>query len=283
MELTIFTPAYNRAGTLPRLYESLLRQTCLDFEWLIVDDGSRDGTAELVRSFTGEGKFPVRYIYKENGGKHTAHNLALEKAAGMWLLCVDSDDTLTETAVADLLEAAKALPENTGIASYKTDLEGRLLGGTFPQGARFARIRELSGEYAYAFPTAFARRFPFPVFPGERFVTESVVYDRMDEAGQMFLLDKITMPCEYQPEGYSRSIDRLIKSSPRGFCLYFMQRIDLAPDGIRRLSTAGKYWCFRLMGGKGTPVYSGPHWLTAALAWPLGLCFRAYYKLFRGI
>ena len=97
--LTVFTPAYNRAVTLPRLYESLLRQTCFDFEWLIIDDGSSDDTSRLIHSFTGEGKFPVRYVYKENGGKHTAHNLALEEAEGEWFLCVDSDDTLAPDAV----------------------------------------------------------------------------------------------------------------------------------------------------------------------------------------
>lgn len=279
--LTLFTPAYNRAKTLPRLYESLLRQTCFDFEWLIIDDGSNDDTAELVRSFTGEGKFPVRYICKENGGKHTAHNLALEEARGEWFLCVDSDDTLTSTAVEDILNAAKGLPGNAGIASYKTDMGGTMLGKPFPGGLRYAKMHELNGEFAYAFPTAFARRFPFPVFSGERFMSESVVYDRMDREGRMYLLDKVTMPCEYQPEGYSRSINALMKRNPRGFCLYFMQRVDLT-KGTGRLVTAGKYWCFRLMGWGGTPAYSGRHKLTVILSWPLGLCFRVYYKLLRG-
>ena len=281
MTLTLFTPAYDRAATLPRLYESLKKQTCFDFEWLIIDDGSTDGTAGLAGGFTGEEKFPVRYIYKENGGKHTAYNRALEEAAGDWFLCLDSDDTLAPTAVADILTAAEGLPERTGIASYKTDLEGKLLGRPFPAGLDFAKMRELRGEYAYAFPTGWAKQFPFPVFPGERFISECVVYDRMDAQGRMRLLPKVTMPCEYQRDGYSSGINGLMARSPRGFCLYFLQRIDLTA-GRARLVTAGKYQCFRLMGGKGAPVYPGPHKLTAALAWPLGLCFRLYYKLLRG-
>lgn len=282
MRMTLFTPAYNRARTLPRLYESLLGQNCFDFEWLIVDDGSSDNTGELVRSFTGEGKFPVRYIYKENGGKHTAHNRALEEARGEWFLCVDSDDTLTPTAVEDILRAAKDLPENTGIASYKTDLEGKLLGGPFPAGLKFARMFELEGEFAYAFPISWAKKFPFPVFDGERFLGECVIYDRMDREGQMYLLDQVTMPCEYQPDGYTSNIAGLMKRNPQGYRLYYQQRIDLVSGWKHRLDMAGRYWCFRLMSRGGAPSYSGGHRMTVMLSWPLGLCFRLYYKLFRG-
>ena len=75
--LTVFTPAFNRAHTLVRTYESLCRQTCQDFCWLVVDDGSTDNTRQLVEGWIEEGRIPVRYIYKENGGLHTAYNLSL--------------------------------------------------------------------------------------------------------------------------------------------------------------------------------------------------------------
>lgn len=284
MFLTVFTPVYNRADTLGRLYDSLLKQSCLDFEWLIVDDGSTDETGEVVKGFTGEGKFPVRYIYKENGGKHTAHNLALEEARGTWFWCVDSDDTVTPQAVQWLLSAA--LPNENGILSYKTDLAGRRLGTEFPAGEDALSLVQLAqqgckGEYAMAFRTAYARQFPFPVFPGERFVTENVVYDRMETP--FVLLRQVTNPCEYQPEGYSAGTDRLMRNNPNGFCLYFMQRVDLAQGLKNRLVTAGKYWCFRLISGNKTLRYRGKHPACTALALPLGLVFRGYYKLFREI
>ena len=77
--LTVFTPAYNRAHTLPRTYESLCQQDCKDFIWLIVDDGSTDETADLVKGWQKEKNgFEIQYIYKENGGMHTAHNTAYE-------------------------------------------------------------------------------------------------------------------------------------------------------------------------------------------------------------
>ena len=89
--LTVFTPAYNRAHTLGRTYESLKNQSCKDFIWLIVDDGSSDNTAELVRSWQNEDcGFDIQYIYKKNGGMHTAHNVAYENIKTELNVCIDS-------------------------------------------------------------------------------------------------------------------------------------------------------------------------------------------------
>lgn len=284
--LTVFTPVYNRENTLPRLYESLLGQSCYDFEWLIIDDGSTDGSAGVAKGFTGEGKFPVRYIYKENGGKHTAHNLALEEARGAWFWCVDSDDILAFDAVEQVLRRAADTKE-VAIASYKSDFDRVLLGGPFPEGVATATMEQMEnvyrcgGEFALTFRLDYAKRFPFPVFAGERFVTESVVYDRM---GAVYaLLPVLTNICEYQPQGYSKNIARLMKNNPNGYCLYYLQRIDLASGWKQRLTAAGKYWCFRYISGNKTLVYKGKHGLTVALGAAVGLIFRVYYKLFRGI
>ena len=103
-KLTVFTPAYNRAHTLPRTYESLCRQSCKDFVWLIVDDGSSDGTRALVEEWqTRDNGFPIRYIYKENGGMHTAHNVAYDNITTELNTCIDSDDALAEGAVEVIL------------------------------------------------------------------------------------------------------------------------------------------------------------------------------------
>lgn len=287
--LTIFTPAYNRGATLPRLYESLLEQTSLDFEWLIVDDGSTDDTGEVVKAFTGEGKFPVRYIRKKNGGKHTAHNLALEEARGELLWCVDSDDLAAPEAVAQILSAAREQDRNVCICSYKTDMEGNLLGGPFPPGITTSGLQELTegygctGEFALAFFTEFAKKYPFPVFEGERFVTESVVYDRMNPEITMLLLPEVTNICEYQAEGYSNNLNRVMKNNPAGYSLYFMQRIDLSGSLKGRILYAGKYWCFRWVASGKAPVYTGKHRLLTGLCAPVGVVFRLYYKLCRGI
>ena len=93
--LTIFTPTYNRAYILNKLYESLCVQTCQDFEWLIVDDGSTDNTKELVDTWMGEGRIAIRYVYQQNGGKQRAFNKAVALTNSELFVCIDSDDQLT--------------------------------------------------------------------------------------------------------------------------------------------------------------------------------------------
>ena len=118
MKFTVFTPAYNRANGLRILYESLRKQDNWDFEWLIIDDGSTDDTASVVDAFKSD-LFPIRYVYKENGGKHTAYNLALNHAEGEFLFCVDSDDFVPENIFGKLVDFTKQIPEGRGIAAYK--------------------------------------------------------------------------------------------------------------------------------------------------------------------
>ena len=97
--LTVFTPTYNRASTLTRTYDSLCRQTCKDFEWLVIDDGSTDNTRELIQGFIDEAIIPIRYIYKENGGLHTGYNTAYANIETELNVCIDSDDYMPENAV----------------------------------------------------------------------------------------------------------------------------------------------------------------------------------------
>ena len=125
MLLTVFTPTYNRAYTLPKLYESLKRQTSRDFEWLIVDDGSSDGTRKLVEGWIDAEEIDIRYIYQENGGKPSAHNRGAREALGELFICVDSDDYLTDNAVEVIKSAWTDADEGkVGIIAYKALASG---------------------------------------------------------------------------------------------------------------------------------------------------------------
>lgn len=289
MMLTIFTPTYNRASFLTRLYDSILKQSSIDLEWLIVDDGSTDDTASVVQSFLDEGKLCVRYIQKENGGKHSAYNCGLENARGDWFLCVDADDYLHEDAVSHIADAVESLGDGTGIVAYKQSVERTLLSSGFPQNVDRCRISDLTlrhgcrGEFSLVFPTAVAKQYRFPIFPGEKFVGESVIYDRFDREHVVFLLPEVITVCEYQPDGYSSNFGKLMKQNPNGFCLYFLQRIDLQTGFLPRLIHAGKYWCFRWISGNAALVYKGKHRALVCLAVLPGIAFRIYYKLFRNI
>lgn len=286
--LTVFTPAYNRGGYLKRLYESLLCQSNQDFEWLIVDDGSTDDTASVVAALAAEGKLNIRYHKKENGGKHTAYNQALELAAGDWFVCVDSDDMLAPDAVQALAAATATLPGNTGVAAYKTDMAGKRLSDAFPPEVATCKISELSlkrgckGEFTFVFPTKIAKKYPFPVFSGEKFVLESVIYDRIEQECVFHLLPQVITVCEYLEDGYSQNYSNLLKKNPSGVCVYFMQRVDVAYSASYRLSSAGKYWAFRWLSRNRTLKYRGPHRLACAAGWLLGLAFFVYYKVVRG-
>jgi glycosyltransferase involved in cell wall biosynthesis len=98
-KFTVFTPTYNRAGTLYRVYNSLLNQSYKNFVWLIIDDGSTDNTRDIVQGWLDESKLKIDYHYKKNGGKHTAMRMAYDLAATKYFLAIDSDDELTPDAL----------------------------------------------------------------------------------------------------------------------------------------------------------------------------------------
>ena len=146
--LTIFTPAYNRAHTLPRTYEILQKQECKDFIWLIVDDGSTDGTADLVKSWQKEENgFEIQYIYKENGGMHTAHNTAYENICTELNVCIDSDDKMAPGAIGKIKQTWEKVREKgyAGLIALDADFSGNVIGKGFPDGMRDTT---LGGYYA---------------------------------------------------------------------------------------------------------------------------------------
>ena len=125
MLLSIFTPTYNRRNKLEQLYRSLKNQIDDECEWIIVDDGSTDATEKVILQFCNESVCNIRYIKKENGGKHTAHNLAVDFAKGDYFMCLDSDDFLQDQAIAKLLKFINTCENNEGIIAYKCDQSGK--------------------------------------------------------------------------------------------------------------------------------------------------------------
>lgn len=288
MKLTIFTPTYNRCELLPRVFQSLLNQGSFDFEWLIIDDGSTDGTQKIVEQFYNNGKFSVKYYWKENGGKHTAHNMAVKLAQGEYFMCLDSDDWLPVNAIQMLFSAFDRIEDDLGVIAYKSDEKGQLLSDEFPEDLLKSNTIDLTlryhcrGEFTLIFPTKVLVSNPFPVFDGEKFVTECVLYDKLSKICMMRLFPETICICEYQDMGYSNNSDAIMKNNPAGFCLYFMQRIDLQITTIKRMIVAGKYHCFCSFSKSKRSYYSGHHKIFVSLTKPLGLLFMIYYKILRG-
>ena len=134
-QITVFTPTYNRAYCLHKCYESMKRQTYKKFDWLIVDDGSTDNTKELVQSWIDQNpEFTIRYVYKENGGMHTAYNTAYNLIDTELSMNVDSDDYLTDTAIEDVLTFWNKNKRDDVGGIYALDCykDGSIVGLPFP-------------------------------------------------------------------------------------------------------------------------------------------------------
>jgi glycosyltransferase involved in cell wall biosynthesis len=233
--ITVFTPTYNRAYTLPNLYSSLINQTVFDFEWLIVDDGSTDNTESIVSQWLkAESPFPIRYYKKENGGKHRAINFALSKSVGELFFIVDSDDCLTDVAIEMLINVCNTLPQKSektyaGIAGCKGYHNGQLIGTTFNGYMLDCLATEwakhgVDGDKAEAFFTEVLREYPFPEFEDEKFVTEAAVWDRMAMDGYLLrYFNEVIYLCEYLEDGLTNQGLDLYYRNPQGYGYYLRQ------------------------------------------------------------
>ena len=184
---TVFTATYDRAGTLPRVFDGLRRQTFRDFEWLIVDDGSTDETPAVVRAFQAEAAFPIRYLRQPHSGKHVAFNTGVREARGDLFLSLDSDDTCLPHALErfklhwDAIPAARR-EEFSAVTALWIDAQGRVVGDRFPRDVLDSdsielelRLRVRGDKWGFH-RTSVLREHPFPEPPGVRFVPESVVW-----------------------------------------------------------------------------------------------------------
>lgn len=110
--ITVFTPAYNRAHSIHRVYDSLKAQTYHEFEWIIVDDGSSDNTEEVIKTYMAHDNFfEIRYFYQQNQGKHIATNRAVQEARGEMFITIDSDDGCKPQALEHLMAIWQTIPE----------------------------------------------------------------------------------------------------------------------------------------------------------------------------
>lgn len=210
--ITVFTPTYNRAHTIERTFESLQNQSDDDFEWVVVDDGSLDNTFELLTRMEKVAKFPITMRRQKNAGKHVAINLGVQLAQGELFLIVDSDDWLKPDAIATIKHLAEGLPKNgkyAGVAGVKITPEGNLVGTSFSSKyvdcTAFERAKySINGDKAETYFTKVLREFPFPVFEGETFLTESVVWYRIAHAGyKIRWTNEQFYICDYQSNGLS--------------------------------------------------------------------------------
>lgn len=232
--ITILTTTYNRAYTLGRLYKSLVDQTNNDFEWIVIDDGSKDNTKQILESFIKEKKLSIVYRHQPNAGKPSAVNYGLSISRGEYVLIVDSDDLLISTAIIDikhaLIVAERLGKKFSGLGFRKAYLNGDIIGNKMADievgetiylnatsgGALF------QGDLAYCFRKNIMLENKFPVFPPEKFVPELYIWNKItDVSNVVFFPDKVIYLCEYLGDGLTHNFKSQLKSNPKGFGLYY--------------------------------------------------------------
>ena len=258
MNITVFTPTYNRANLLPKLYDSLKKQNFKLFEWLIVDDGSSDNTEEVINNFIKENLINIKYIKKKNGGKHTALNVGIDNAKGELFWIVDSDDYIVEDSLKYLWNKWSEIEnknEFAGLSGLRGYSNGSIIGTRGDN--EYVDTDALSYRYKYGilgdkaevYRTNILRKFKFPEFKGEKYVTEAVVWNRIANKNlKLRFLNEVTYICEYLEGGLTNTSDKNIMESWRGTTLYYKELLSYRQvplkDKILNGARAYLHYCY---------------------------------------
>ena len=230
--LTIFTPTYNRAHLLPRLYASLVEQSCQEFTWLVVDDGSTDATEENLKAFKAKGEISMHYIKQVNQGKHIAINNGVELSQSELFFIVDSDDYLLPEAVTVVLQTHEAhghLPKYAGLAGRRIYADGSFVEKPFDFESKFEynlKLRydyKIFGDLAEVYLTSILKEYPFPSIENERFIPEGIVWNRIAKNYKLYFLNQGIYVCEYIEGGLSSKILKIRAESPQLSMLYYSE------------------------------------------------------------
>ena len=287
-KLTVFTPAYNRAHTLPRAFEALKKQSDKRFVWLIVDDGSTDNTREVVEDFQKEDcGFKIEYVYKENGGMHTAHNLAYKLIKTELNTCIDSDDTIGDEAVGKILDfwEKNGSDEFAGIVGFDTDFDGNVIGSRFPENLKKTTLGAYyknggSGDKKLVYRTDVVKKYPpYPEYEGEKLVPLGSLYTLIDQDYELLVLDEALCRVEYQPDGSGASIFRQYRQSPRGFMYARIIRMKYAGSFKGKATGAIHYISSCIFAREKHFLKKSPKKLLTVLMIPFGVLLNIYIRI----
>lgn len=257
-KLSIFTATYNRAYILPKLYESLCRQSCFDFEWILIDDGSSDNTVSMIQQWKKKEKpFKIKFIQTKHGGKIRALNKAVSIAQGDFFLIVDSDDYLKEFAVEWIFSVIPLINDNPSFAGFsgircksnddyirKPDFNG----AAYIDCLNTERLKyKLDADMAEVYKTSILRKYPFPECDGETYIPENVVWDQIALDGYCLRwYDKKIYVCEYLEDGITKGWDTLRTKNPLGFAMSANTYLKYAQGIYFKLQLIGEilYCCY---------------------------------------
>lgn len=305
--LTVFTPAYNRAHTIGRTYKSLCRQTCKDFEWLIIDDGSSDNTSQLVHSWIKEvninkktlnqpnlhefegwckAGFKIRYIWQENQGMHGAHNTAYRNITTELNTCIDSDDWMPDDAVERIVSFwnGHVSEQYAGFIGLDATPDGKIIGSKFPENMTETTLSGYyaqggSGDKKLVFRTDIITQYPeYPLFEGERYVGLAYKYMLIDQDHKLLTLNVPLVTVEYQPDGSSFSMYKQYWNNPQGFAFFRKTEMQYAPNLKRQFIVCAHYVSSSIICKNWHFLKESPRKLMTILSIPAGISLYLFIR-----
>ncbi|WP_106496630.1 glycosyltransferase family 2 protein [Lentibacillus sp. Marseille-P4043] len=286
-QITVFTPTYNRAYCLHHCYESLKRQTCNDFIWLIIDDGSTDHTKELVDTWIMENHIEISYQWQQNQGMHGAHNTAYEQIQTELNVCIDSDDYMPDDAIEKILTCWNKYGSNkvSGIIGLDADHHKQIIGTKLPEDRKQSTLfdlyykRHVTGDKKLVYRSDLTKEYPYPIFAREKYVGLAYKYYMLDQDYEMILMNEILCCVEYLPDGSSRNMLKQYRKNPKGFSFYRKELMKLPFASISfKFRQAIHYVSSSLLSNNGSFLKETPSKMLTILALPIGYMLFRYIK-----
>ncbi|NMH88339.1 glycosyltransferase family 2 protein [Flavivirga algicola] len=284
-KITVFTPTFNRAYCLPQCYNSLIKQTNQDFLWLIIDDGSTDGTKELVENWINEEKISIQYHYQENQGMHGAHNSAYSLISTDLNVCIDSDDFMPDNAIERILTLWEkhGSERYAGIIGLDIDRQGNIIGTPFPENLKECKYYQLKSKYnvvgdkKFVYRTEVIKKYPdYPIFEGERFVPLGYKYMLIDQDYWLLCFNEVFCDVEYMEDGSSLNIFNQYKKHPRGFAHERKQRMKYSYTLKEKFKNAIHYVSSSIMVNNWKFISDSPKKVLTIIAIPFGIVLYFY-------
>ena len=281
--VTVFTPTYNRAAYLLKVFESLLQQTFKDFEWVIVDDGSIDDTSVIIDNLqlTNDKFFPIRYFYQENGGKHRAINRGVKEAKGELFLILDSDDMLPPNSLERIdfyYQQIKGDESFGGVSGYMAHHDGTVIGkgcdiDVLDTNSIDLRYKyHVEGDMLEVFRTSVLKEIPFPEISNEKFVPEALVWNRIARKYKLRVFHEVVYFRDYLEGGLTDKIVKIRMNSPIASMMTYAEMTEFNIPFFAKVKAAINYWRFRFCSdAKEKPQIEWWWFWTAPLGWMMHL------------
>ena len=281
--ITVFTPTYNRAYILTRLYDSLCAQTNPDFEWLVIDDGSSDTTTELVNTFIAENKIKITYHYQANKGMVGAHNTAHHLMTTPLCVCIDSDDYMPNDAIDKILTfwEQHGAPEYAGIVGLDAFTDGTIV-APLPaiKACKFSELYvnyKLAGDVKFVHNRAvFNQYLPYTFFEGEKYSVTSYLYLYIEQKHQLLICNEVFCIVEYLPDGLTMNLFNQYKQSPKSYAHYRLAKMKFALNYQERFRNAIHYVSSSLFAKDINFLSKTDNKATVLLAFPFGIALWFY-------